>query len=186
MAGCLLAVRRGAGLPVHGLEHVLSQHHRLLGGAGSTDLEQNDGVWVVVDLHGSSKETGSCRQEGGHHHADLGGVVEHGSSRRQVRLLGAGLNSRIPFPARQREAALLQVGVEVVIDLGVVPGRVVDEAPTITFPGLGRMLQEGVEGEKLLLCIDDRPRKPSTALVLSPLTAVLVGPFLGDVLVLDP
>ena len=105
---------------------------------------------------------------------------------RQVRLLGAGLNSRIPFPARQREAALLQVGVEVVIDLGAVPGRVVDEAPTITFPGLGRMLQEGVEGEKLLLCIDDRPRKPSTAFVLSPLNAVLVGPFLGDALVLDP
>ena len=60
--------------------------------------------------------------------------------------------------ARQREAALLQVVPEVVVDLDEVAGRVVDEAPSLTFPRLRSMLVEGVEGVELLKGVGDSSR----------------------------
>ena len=60
--------------------------------------------------------------------------------------------------ARQREAALLQVVPEVVVDLDEVTGGVVDEAPSLALPLLRGMLVEGVERVELLKGVDDSSR----------------------------
>ena len=128
-------------------------------GSGTTDLEQDDGLRFHLHRGACREEAGSRDKQARHHNADLGGVAEDVFAHRKARFLRLLFRraARTLF-ARQREAALLQVVPEVVVDLDEVAGGVVDEAPSLTFPRLRNMLVEGVEGVELLKGVGDSSR----------------------------